>query len=132
MDKTVLVEEDQHFGEQLIRALDERGFGVRSAFWVYFSDAQVWRLAIAADAARQLGQFNAVHRIREVLDEIGMNPDDLQLSDITLTDVDSSLVKAVRRRVRTEPDEIAEKPKRTGGFDADLQYFDDAIVYRVS
>jgi hypothetical protein len=48
VDKTTLVERDFSDGELLIRELDEANLNIHSAFWLYDSEAERWRLIIAS------------------------------------------------------------------------------------
>jgi hypothetical protein len=53
MASGTLVRTDIDAGINLIRALDERGFGVSAALWLYNSDVDNWRMIIAYRGLRK-------------------------------------------------------------------------------
>jgi hypothetical protein len=132
MGKTLLVETDFRAGERLIRALDEHNFEVRAAFWVYSEESRVWTLTIASPEYHRLGHLDAFRRFRDIFDTLGIDRDELGSGDTTLIDSNAPIVKEVRRHTHTEPDQILSRPRGIGGFSVNMQYYDDALVYRVS
>jgi hypothetical protein len=45
MAETILVNSDIEAGRELVGLLDEAGFPVTAAAWIYFPDALIYRLA---------------------------------------------------------------------------------------
>ncbi|MFZ3590127.1 hypothetical protein ACOI1C_12810 [Bacillus sp. DJP31] len=72
MDKTPLVERDFKDGELLIKHLDMESINVHSAFWLYDSEMENWRLIIASKIAEFVSPRRAYINIRDVLRKLEM------------------------------------------------------------
>jgi len=51
MAETILVKSDIDAGQELLRILDDSGFPVSAAAWIYFPDAEEWRLVMRTPKA---------------------------------------------------------------------------------
>lgn len=67
MDQEVLVRDDIEFGRQAVEAFDEFGPPARCVFWLYFPDAEEWRLLVATPVFDKEGPLAAIKAINKSL-----------------------------------------------------------------
>ncbi len=126
MDKTALVEAVVDEGGNLIRALDDAGFPVRSALWKYNPDQDEWRLIIATPLVDTDGPLDAYKKLDRILE--ANRPDlGLALPDIQLLSPKDRLIQLFRSAVQTGKSisDIRFSRNVINGV-----YIDDALVYR--
>ncbi len=100
MDKTPLVDKDIQEGERLIKTLDERDFGVHSAFWFYLPKPNEWRLVIVTDLVDELGPREAYARLQREISKI--QPElDLTIRNISMISPKADLIQLLRRAIKT-------------------------------
>jgi len=128
MDKTTLVKEDEINGEELIKRLDDHGFPVDAAFWLYSTDSGVWRLMIASQVVDQKGPKGAYHLVQTVLAK--MPPDfGISLHNITMLSPKADLVKLFRSVIHTGPKAISRIRFTRNAINN--TFIEDAYIYRV-
>jgi len=85
-------------GEELLRALDKEGFQVVSCFWLYFPEAETWRLVIVSPEVRQQGPTKVYEFIRGVVSKMAVQ---ISLQDVGVLDPSDELADLMRRVVKT-------------------------------
>lgn len=106
MDKATMVEptltkELIDAGETLVRRLDEGGFNLDVALWLYSSEADGWKLVLAEAKVATKGPRAIYQRIQRVLKKL---PDDaklIDLEDVALMRTDAPIVTLLRTAVKT-------------------------------
>ena len=133
MDRTALVELvigiDIEGGKRLLKALDEAGINVPGAFWLYFPEAEEWRLAFVMPIVKKKGSFKAYDLIQTELRKLDSVPD-MIFRHVTVMDPSDDLIKAMRKSIKTEPDAIEDifwNERVVNGV-----YIDGAYIYRMS
>lgn len=131
MDKTTLVERDFHEGELLIRELEKAHINVHSAFWLYDSEADRWRLIIASKMADFASPKKAYMHIRNTLKKLEKagRPLSLSLEYISVISPNHPIIKILGTVIKTGHDEIVGirfSRNRIGD-----SYIEDAYIYRV-
>jgi hypothetical protein len=128
MARDVVVDLDIEGGKQLIDALDEAGFPVQSAFWLFRSESDSWRLVISTPVADKEGSLGAYHQIQPILhDALGSR---IRLDRISAVGTKDRVVKALRSRYRSFPKEEVEG-LRLYQTRTDDVFIEGAYVYRV-
>lgn len=131
MAKDSLVEPEIKAGEELLKALDRAGLGVRTAFWYYLPNAEQWRLIVASPVVDKGGPTAAYVQVQHVLEKLTSQVRDaLPLSEISVVSPGSELPRLISAAVRTSPD--SSSPMRFKANTVNGVYIDDAIVYRSS
>ena len=127
MDKTALVEADVGQGADVIKVLDDAGFDVHSALWMYYPEPGEWRLIIATHLVDESGPVDAYKRLYKILE--GELPD-LNLSSVHIQLVSPalSLIQVLRKGVKTGKgiSSIRFSHNVVNGV-----YIEDALLYRV-
>jgi hypothetical protein len=133
MDRTALVELvigiDIEGGKRLLKALDESGINVPGAFWLYFPEAEEWRLVFVMPKVKKEGSLKAYRLIDNELRKLDSISDMLSLH-VTVRDPSDDLIKAMRKAIKTEPDAIEDifwDKRPVNGV-----YIDGAYIYRMS
>ena len=96
MDKATLVDVDIAAGKQVLQILDEAGFKVIVAFWLYTSEFEVWRLYIASPAVDTEGITKAYVQLLSAL-RSSEDPDLASRVTITVLSPKDKLIRAFRR-----------------------------------
>ena len=128
MGSAVLVDEKIKGGKALVEALDQMGFLVRSAFWLYSSEDDSWRLVIASPLVGELGQLECYGRVDAAL--LSLQEPPFALREIALVKETEQLVEFLRTAINTGPTgtrAIRWTRNSVGGI-----YVDDALIYRSS
>lgn len=128
MAKAALVEQDIHLGETAVRRLDAAGVIVPAAFWLYLSDAEIWRLVLATPLVDELGPQGAYRRVGDVL--LGTEPAvDLSIDDIAVASPNSETVVLLGLATSTgsEIGRIRFSRNVVNGV-----FIEDAYIYRLS
>ncbi|PFY72530.1 hypothetical protein [Bacillus wiedmannii] len=129
MDKTILVERDFKDGALLIENLDSNKFPVSSAFWIYNSESELWRLIIATPLVDVLGTKNAYIQVNKIIHKLGDNID-IPLQSISVISPKHMLVKVLRKAIQTEKNAISSI--RFTNNTIGNSFIEDAYIYRMS
>ena len=127
MAETTLVNDDVRAGSELVRILDEAGFPVTAAAWIYFPDAEEWRLVIRTPkAAKNLQE--AFLDVARAMDAKGDLRAKLNLARIKLVPPTDLLLKALGSVVSAPGlSKIRFSRNVVNGI-----YIDDALIYRLA
>jgi len=109
-----------------VAGLDDAGFPVRAAFWLYDSDVDVWKLWIATPQAGEDLQkaFLKVGGIISAITDRAV----LDLTRIKLVIPDDPMVRAIRSVIKVKGlSDVRLKSNVINGI-----YIEDALVYRTA
>jgi len=123
---TALVSNDVAAGHNVVAALDKAGFPVTAAFWLYYSDADLWKLWVATPLAGEDLQ-KAYLRVGKILSK---HADDLvlDLSRIKLVRPDDLMVRAIGSVIRVKGlSDVRFTSNVVNGI-----YIEDALIYRTA
>jgi hypothetical protein len=114
-------------GATLVRNLDTSEIKPDAAFWLYYPDAERWRLVLA-EANLDQGLRPIYEKIQEVFSSAKADLQEISLDDVTLTKSDSPIVVLLRDATR--------RGKGTSGIrftNIAIQgtFIDDAYIYRI-
>jgi len=125
-----VVKSDIDAGLNLIRALDETGFGASAALWWYYGDLEDWKLVIAyrgekkdlekkyLEAARASARWRSEHPDEPILD----------LNRVWITSADDQLIKGLKPALSLEGlGEVRFTSNMINGI-----YVEDAIIHRLA
>lgn len=124
MAEDVLVSADIERGAALVRAMDEAGFPVLGAMWLYRTDLEAWRLTIATPRAANL--WDALGEVQKIGREHGF--DGIDLARINLVPPSDRTISALSRARRLEG--LGGVRLLTSMIDG--VYIEDAYVYRAA
>jgi hypothetical protein len=127
MAEAVLVDADIEMGRELVRILDEVGFPVTGAAWIYFSDVGEWRLVIRTPKAEKNLQ-QALLEMAIALDQRGDLRKRLDLSRVKLVPPKDKMLAAMGSIVRA--DGISTIRFTRNVINGVL--IDDALIYRLA
>ena len=114
-------------GLNLIKALDRAKFPVDALVWVYYPEADRWRLLLATE--RIIKARNLQEILLEIDSIIDSSSDEMpDLSDITIVTKDEPLIKDISSLVRIGGTSVARMSKNT--FNG--TYVEDLIAYRTA
>lgn len=127
MDQTILVGFDVDGGKRLIAALDDAGYVVDSAMWLYLPESDSWRLVLASPCYDESGPIAAYTRVLQVLRNL---TPELQfgLSDVSLVGRNDTLFQALGSLTRAEGGLSNTRLRR---ISANGLYVQDAFIYRL-
>jgi hypothetical protein len=99
MDTAVLVKDERDAGWKLLEKLQENGFPMEAAFWMFLPDAEVWRLFIATPLVKTEGSNAGYYRLQGLINTLDVEiAEQFSVSNISLVAPDSDIVKEVTRR----------------------------------
>jgi hypothetical protein len=115
-------------GESLIKRLDETDAKVQAAFWLLDAEEKTWTLIIVSPLVESEGPRNYYRRINDINESA--NPDEavISLHDITVSDTDNRIIKAIKRSVLG--DAILGN-NRLGRNTLGGVYIEDMYIYRM-
>ncbi len=115
-------------GESLIERLDETDAKVQAAFWLLDAEEKTWTLIIVSPLVESEGPRNYYRRINDINESA--NPDEavISLHDITVSDTDNRIVKAIKHSVLG--DAILGN-NRLGRNTLGGVYIEDMYIYRM-
>ena len=138
MAKTILVMFPLEEGKRLIDALEQEGIPLKAALWLYFDEADEWRLVLASPLIDTKGPRHVYERIQAVLDANKENMS-ISLSDISLLSPDDPIIKplteALNEKVANEGMRVKKSVITGKGDDgrhhrqASSVYLEDAYIY---
>lgn len=128
MDTTALVEKKREAGRRLLERLDQLHVDIRSAFWLYNREDDLWQLCLSSDLVNKEGPLKLYGTIQQILAELG-EESGLALHDITLVTPKAGLVEGLHRVVPTDAGihSITLRGSVINGVP-----FDDSLIYRSS
>ena len=86
-------------GESLINRLDETDAKVQAAFWLLDAEDKTWKLTIVSPLVENEGPRNYYRRINDINESAKPDEDVIALHDISVSDTDNRIVKAIKRSV---------------------------------
>lgn len=106
MAKDILVTESLsesmiNAGAKLIERLDDKKSQVRSAFWLYISDEEIWKLMIASPLVDSEGPRNFYKRIMDANDLAEKDEAIVSLNDIGVTNTSNQTVQLLKIAIGT-------------------------------
>jgi hypothetical protein len=128
MAAAALVERDIEAGLELVRLLDERGFPVTGAAWIYFADFEEWKLVIRTPkAATDL--TNAFLELAKAMDAAKPGfRSQFDLARVKLVPPADRMLAAMGSAVRAEGlNKIRFSSNVINGI-----FIDDALIYRLA
>lgn len=121
---TTLFDFQVEAGRKLIHLLDEKQFPVTSAFWLYRSDPDRWRLILASTLVDELGARAAYRRLSDAMKGFeGLS----LLHQISLVSPNDELVSLLKKAVQTGQ---GVNPIRFSKNLIGDRYVEDAVIYR--
>ncbi len=86
-------------GESLIKRLDKLDSKVLAAFWIQDAEDKTWKLTIVSPLVESVGPRNYYKRINDINESARPDEDVIALHDISVSDTDNRIVKAIKRSV---------------------------------
>ncbi len=86
-------------GESLINRLDETNAKVQAAFWLLDAEDKTWKLIIVSPLVEIEGPRNYYRRINNINESAKPDEDVIALHDISVSNTDNRIVKAMKRSV---------------------------------
>lgn len=130
MASGTLVRSEIDAGLNLIRALDERNYGVVAALWLYNSDMDSWRMTIAYQGARKDLEKKYLEAAIISADWREKNPEEpiLDLSKVKITSADDKLIAGLGPALRVDGiGEIRFSRNTINGI-----FVEDALIHRLA
>lgn len=118
-------------GAALVQALDDAGWTVSAALWLYSPDASRWRLLIASPLVERHGPREAYAGIQRALNGLDRGDAGLALDDVMVVGRDHSLVHVLRTAIRTGPGPALSRVRFARNV-IDGHFIDDALIYRIT
>lgn len=130
MASGALVRADIDAGINLIRALDEKKFGVAAALWLYNGDVENWRMVIAYRGPRKDLEKKYLDAATIAANWRKARPDApiLDLSKVKITSADDRLIAGLGTAMRV--DGLGEV--RFSHNTIDGIYVEDALIHRLA
>lgn len=127
MAETIFVNSDIEAGRELVSLLDDAGFPVTAAAWIYFPDVEEWRLVIRSPkAAKNLQE--ALLELARAMDAKGDLRKRLDLARVKLVAPSDRMLEAMGKVVRiTGLSTVRFSRNVVNGI-----YIDDALIYRLA
>ncbi len=124
MATEALVDSRVEAGEQLIKQLDKRNFGIVAAFWLFYPEVDRWRLVIAPKVEMQhvIESYLAVVR---AMRELKIPPEVLASDDVNLIQPYDPLLRGIAMFRIEGLSRVRLKSNWLNGV-----YLEDALVYR--
>ena len=88
-------------GAELLERLDRAGLQVRVALWLYFPDAERWRLLVATPYVRLDGPRKVYKKIQSLLGKTPEGAPTMDLDSIMVVDIDAPIIQLLRSSIRT-------------------------------
>lgn len=114
-------------GARLIKFLDESGFHVVAALWLYLSESDEWRLIIASPSEIVKGPRQAYIDIQSVLSNTSP-PIEIPLQDISVVSPSDRLIQSLKGLISTGTGIASLRIKNSV---LNNQFIEDAYIYRM-
>ena len=128
MVTATLVESKIKVGEELIRNLDEVGFPVQAALWLYLPEPDLWRLVIGTALVKSDGPKATYARIDDIIRD-SLGDDDLSLREISVVEPNDSRIATLRGMISTDSGDAGIEGSRNAILNV---FIEDAYVYRMT
>lgn len=127
MAEAVLVEADIAMGRELLEILDGAAFPVTAAAWVYYADAEEWRLIVRTPKAEN-DLLGALREVAGAMDAAGDLRERIDLSRIRLVPPKDKMLAAMGSMVRVDGASMVRfRRNMINGI-----LIDDALIYRLA
>jgi hypothetical protein len=127
MAETILVNSDIEAGQELVRILDQSGFPVTAAAWIYFPDVQEWRLVIRTPRAAE-NLHEALLDLARAMDAEGDLRERIDLARLKLVPPGDRMLEAMGKVINVSGLGTVRFTRNViNGI-----YIDDALVYRLA
>lgn len=126
MDKKILVESYIAEGQALISNLDNAGFPVYGAMWIFDVESGIWKLIIVTPRVDVIGPLETYRQISELMESLH----EVLLKDIVATSPNNRFVMLLKSAISTERD--ANVGIRFTGNTINNFFVPDAYIYRLS
>lgn len=130
MAATSLVRADVTAGLQLITILDQGGFGVVAALWLFLTDAEKWKLIVAYKGSNKELEEKYLEAATLISNWRKDNPAGaiLDLSNVRITASDDPLITGLKRIMRVDgTSEVRFSNNLIDGI-----YVEDALIHRLA
>jgi hypothetical protein len=130
MAADTLVRSEVDAGLNLIRALDDGGFGVGAALWLYLGDADTWKLIIAYRGGKDLIGRKYLDAATAVASWREKHPSDpiLDLGRVRIVPADDKLIMGLRPVIHVDGlGEVRFSHNLVNGI-----YVEDALIHRLA
>lgn len=127
MAETVLVDDDQRLAERLVKFLDNNGFPLKAAFWLYKSEDERWRFVVVPKEKRE-DPWSFYLDFAERFNLSGRSGDMLGLDRVEIVQSDSPLIKVLVKTVGNRRGSHL----RVSNMNVDGIFLEDALIYRLS
>jgi hypothetical protein len=124
MVATPLVDTYIDAGRRLIQALDESGFEIEAALWLYHTEPNEWRLLLALPLVDEIGPREVYRKIQAQVSASSL----LTLRNVSVVSPEAEIIRLLRGAVKTGP---GISTIRLSGNVFDGVFVDDALVYRL-
>ncbi len=115
-------------GESLIKRLDETDAKVQAAFWLLDAEEKTWTLTIVSPLVETEGPRNYYKRINDINESASPDEEVIALHDISVSDTDNRIVKAIRCSVLGD---AKLENNRLGRNTLGGVYIEDMYLYRM-
>lgn len=127
MATPALVSEDIEMGRELINILDEAGFPVTGAAWIYAPDLEEWRLRLRTPKAKS-DPLGALRELANAADAKGDLRARIDLSRVKLVPPDDRMLAAIGSLVKADGLSSIRFSRNV----VDGLLIDDALIYRLA
>ncbi len=125
MAETALVTEDIEAADRLVDMLDQHGLPVRSAMWLYESDAERWRFVICFREDRE--NYMSFYRDMARVFNQNLSLNALELDRVGVVRFEGSIFSQLRGVVNIQgKSRVRFSHNRINGV-----YLEDAMIYRL-
>ena len=126
MVKTALVAAEEAVGSEIVRALDQSEISIKVALWLYSSDHEDWRFALASPQLDAMDRREAYKVVHAALSAAGIPVE--KTPTLMILNMSDPFIRALRR--------IFAKAKsvegmRLGGQPIGDRFVEDALAYRI-
>ena len=127
MVESALVNEDVEAARRLVSFLDENGYPVKAALWLYQSEAERWRFVISFRESR--ADVTTFYRdIANLINEKGQADGLLDLYKVDVVDAERSVVGPLSKVIRVDGlSNVRFTNNRVNGV-----FLEDALIFRLS
>lgn len=99
MVERALVSSEIEAAKQLVAFLDENGFPVKAALWLYESEAERWRFVVSFQEKRE-NPLSFYSDVSKLFNEKGLDRGLLDLDRVNFVDADRSIVRSLAQNYR--------------------------------
>ncbi len=115
-------------GGRLIDHLDRGNFPVHAALWLYYLEAELWRLVIASPGIKSHGPRKTYMRVQAILSQIPEGETRVGIQNISVVDADDLFISILRSAIKTGQGISGIRFSRNT---IDGIFVEDAYIYRL-